>query len=168
MKPIADTSDWYLAQLKPNCANIAKRNLERQGFASFLPLEAYTKVRGGKFVAATRPYFPGYIFISICQKSAPWRAIRSTSGIVRLISFNDTPAKIPQQVMTEILSASDERGIIHHHEDLKPGDQVEITKGSLTGFIGRIDKLTAQNRVWVLIDIMGKETRASVKISDIK
>jgi len=168
MNPTAGNSNWYLAQLKPNCANIAKHNLERQGFKSFLPLESYTKVRGGKFTAATRPYFPGYIFISINSKSAPWRAIRSTNGIARLVSFNDTPAKIPHKIMTDILSASDERGIIQQHKDLKPGDRVEITKGSLTGIIGTIDQIAPQKRAWVLIDIMGKETRVSLKKENVQ
>ena len=32
-------TSWFLAQLKPNCANIADRNLKRQGFQTFLPVE---------------------------------------------------------------------------------------------------------------------------------
>ena len=65
--------------------------------------------------------------------------------------------------MTQLLSASDERGIIQHHKALKPGDRVEITKGSLTGIIGTIDQIAPKKRAWVLIDIMGKETRVSLK-----
>lgn len=32
-------SSWFSAQLKPNCANIAGKNLKRRGFQTFLPLE---------------------------------------------------------------------------------------------------------------------------------
>jgi transcriptional antiterminator RfaH len=46
---------WFLAQLKPNCAKIADKNLARQGFKTFLPLEEETRQRNGKFISAMRP-----------------------------------------------------------------------------------------------------------------
>ena len=52
-------TSWFLAQLKPNCANIADKNLKRQGFQTFLPMEEETRQRNGKFVTAMRPLFPG-------------------------------------------------------------------------------------------------------------
>ena len=57
-------TSWFLAQLKPNCANIADKNLKRQGFQTFLPMEEETTQRNGKFVTAMRPLFPGYIFVA--------------------------------------------------------------------------------------------------------
>ena len=57
-------TSWFLAQLKPNCANIADKNLKRQGFQTFLPIEEETRKRNGKFVTAMRPLFPGYIFVT--------------------------------------------------------------------------------------------------------
>ena len=51
-------TSWFLAQLKPNCANIADKNLKRQGFQTFLPMEEETRQRNGKFVTAMRPLFP--------------------------------------------------------------------------------------------------------------
>ena len=57
-------TSWFLAQLKPNCANIADKNLKRQGFQTFLPMEEETRQRNGKFVTAMRPLFPGYIFVT--------------------------------------------------------------------------------------------------------
>ena len=38
-------SSWFLAQLKPNCANIANKNLKRQGFQTFLPMEEETRLQ---------------------------------------------------------------------------------------------------------------------------
>jgi transcriptional antiterminator RfaH len=50
-------SSWFLAQLKPNCANIADKNLKRQGFKTFLPQQEDTRQRDGKFITALRPLF---------------------------------------------------------------------------------------------------------------
>jgi transcriptional antiterminator RfaH len=51
---------WSLAQLKPNCSHVAQKNLQRQGYRSFLPLEEVTLQKIEKFVTAKRPLFPGY------------------------------------------------------------------------------------------------------------
>ena len=40
-------SSWFLAQLKPNCAHIADRNLKRQGFRTFLPTEDVNRRSNG-------------------------------------------------------------------------------------------------------------------------
>jgi transcriptional antiterminator RfaH len=50
---------WFLAQLKLNCADIAEKNLRRQGFKSFLPLEEQTRLHNGKFITDMQPLFPG-------------------------------------------------------------------------------------------------------------
>ena len=67
-------TSWFLAQLKPNCANIADRNLKRQGFKTFLPMEEETRQRNGKFVTSMQPLFPGYIFVAFDVARGFWRA----------------------------------------------------------------------------------------------
>ena len=54
---------WFLAQCKPNSHNVAKRNLVRQGFSVFLPLQETTRRARGRFVTQMRPLFPGYLFV---------------------------------------------------------------------------------------------------------
>ncbi|KFE33265.1 hypothetical protein DW2_18839 [Thioclava atlantica] len=36
-----------------------------------------------------------------------------------------------------------------------------ITAGPLTDFIARVEKVDAERRVWLLLDILGRETRIS-------
>lgn len=59
---------WFLVQLKPNSAQIAKRNLERQGFRVFNPTRLITKRASSKFVDKHEQLFPGYMFVSMIQK----------------------------------------------------------------------------------------------------
>ena len=88
-------TSWFLAQLKPNCANIADKNLKRQGFKTFLPTEEETRERNGKFVTAIRPLFPGYIFVAFDEARGLWRTVNSTYGITRLVSFGKEPTAVP-------------------------------------------------------------------------
>ena len=39
----SDTNSWYIVQFKPNSHKIAVRNLERQGFGTFLPMHEVTR-----------------------------------------------------------------------------------------------------------------------------
>jgi transcriptional antiterminator RfaH len=84
---------WFLAQCKPNSHHVAERNLARQGFAVFLPLQEETKRARGRFVTRMRPLFPGYLFVALDIRQGLWRAVNSTLGITRLVSLGrDTDA----------------------------------------------------------------------------
>jgi transcriptional antiterminator RfaH len=64
--------NWYLIQFKPNSHQIAARNLIRQGFEIFLPLQEITKRKDTKFTNVLRPLFPGYMFVSFAPETAPF------------------------------------------------------------------------------------------------
>ena len=58
-------NDWYLIQLKPNSHRLAERNLNRQGFETFLPMQKITRRKASRFVSDLKPLFPGYMFVSV-------------------------------------------------------------------------------------------------------
>lgn len=161
-------SHWYLAQLKPNCSAIAERNLARQGFATFLPLERSTQRKGKQLIAVKRPYFAGYLFVRIDPSSAPWRAIHSTQGVARLISFGAQPTPVPPGIVSGLQQACGEDGCIETHAALAQGDHVRIAQGPFASFIGKVDSLAPDKRTWVLLDVMGKATRVSIPSGDLR
>ena len=59
---------WFVVQIKPNSCNLASRNLERQGFETFIPKMSITNRKNNKFVAKDVCVFPGYIFVSFDTK----------------------------------------------------------------------------------------------------
>lgn len=154
-------SAWFLAQLKPNCAAIAEKNLKRQGFVTFLPLEEETRKRGGKFVTATRPLFPGYIFVAFNPARGHWRAINATQGITRLVSFGAVPARVPLELVSQLILRCDAGGKLLPIEaqTLAPGDRVRLRTGPFTDFVAEVDRIAPDRRVWVLIDLLGSPTR---------
>ena len=161
-------TSWFLAQMKPNCANIADKNLKRQGFQTFLPLEEETCQRNGKFVTTSQPLFPGYIFVAFDVARGLWRAVNSTQGITRLVSFGKEPAALPHGLVSQLMLRCDTEGKILPPESLNPGDQVTLTKGPFANFIAEVEKITPDQRVWVLMDIMGGQTRVAVEASHLR
>ncbi len=159
---------WYLAQLKPNCARIADRNLKRQGFKTFLPMEDMTLKRKGRFATERRPVFPGYIFVSLDISQGSWSTINSTHGVTRLVSFGKEPASIPPELMAQLQLRCDAEGKLLPPNLLQPGDQVKLTKGPFANFGAKIEKIAPDQRVWVLMDIMGGQTRVTVSADQLR
>ncbi len=161
-------SAWYLAQLKPNCVRIAERNLKRQGFETFLPLEEKTVRRRGRFVQDLLPLFPGYIFVSLDPLLGPWRPINSTYGVTRIVSFGAEPAPVPLDLVSQLMLRCDASGLLLPPKLLKPGDQVRITTGPFAEFVAEVEKIAPDRRVWVLMELMGSQTRVAIKADQIR
>lgn len=160
--PHSQGETWFLAQLKPNAARTAETNLRRQGFATFLPLEAETRARAGKFVTVERPLFPGYIFVGFDVAKGSWRAVNSTAGITRLVSFGKVPAPVPSAIVADLQARCDPAGRLIAKTRLQPGDQVRVTRGPFAELIAEIETVAPDRRVWVLLDVMGGRTRVGL------
>ena len=161
-------TSWFLAQLKPNCGQIAERNLRRQGFRTFMPLEEGTMRRGGRFVTASVPLFPGYIFVALNTATGQWRPINSTYGITRLVSFGQEPTPVPLALVSQLMLRCDSSGKLLPPRLLKPGDQVRITSGPLAEFVAEVEAMAPDRRVFVLMELMGGQTRVAVKADQLK
>lgn len=159
---------WFLAQVKPNADQIAKRNLERQGFLTFQPMELRTIVQRGKLSEQLRPLFAGYLFVAYPAASAPWSLVNSTYGVSRLVKFGERPAAVPEFVMTELFGACDKNGVICVVPAISVGDRVEVARGPLTNFVGYVQRLAADQRAIILLDIIGKQTRVAVNMADLR
>lgn len=155
-------TSWFLAQLKPNCAKIADKNLKRQGFQTFLPMEEETRQRSGKFVTTMRPLFPGYIFVAFDVTRGFWRSVNSTYGITRLVSLGKEPTAVPQDLVSQLMLRCNAKGKLQPPKLLRAGDQVTLTKGPFANFVAEVEKIAPDQRVWLLMEIMGNRTRVAV------
>lgn len=157
-----DDNTWFLAQLKPNCAHLANRNLKQQGFGTFLPLEERTQQRNGRFKTTDQPLFPGYIFVAFNVTKGLWRKVNSTYGINRLIGFGKDPTEVPTELVTQLMERCDSTGKLLPPRVLQPGDQVVLTNGPFANFLAEVERTMPDRRVWILMDLMGAKTRVSV------
>lgn len=163
-----EETSWFLAQLKPNCAQVADRNLKRQGFRTFLPMEAGTRQRQGRFVTRLQPLFPGYIFVAFDVAKGFWRSVNSTHGVSRLVSLGKEPTAVPGELMVQLMQRCDPSGKLRSPVELKPGDQVRPNRGPFTDIIGEIEKTAPDHRVWVLMNIMGGAKRVAMDAGQLR
>lgn len=62
----------------------------------------------------------------------------------------------------------DQEGKLLPPKLLKPGDEVTMTKGPFADVIATIESVTPDRRVWVLMDIMGGQTRVAVQADQLR
>ena len=159
---------WFLAQFKPNSHNIAERNLTRQGFHTFLPMQEETKRARGKFITQMRPLFPGYMFVALDMLLGSWRAVNSTYGITRLVSLGKEPTPVPLDLVSQLMLRCDREGKLLPPKLLQPGDEVLLTKGPFTDFVATIERIAPDRRIYVLMELMGAKTRVAVNAEHLR
>jgi transcriptional antiterminator RfaH len=170
VKPYTETTNnsrWYLVQCKPNAAQIAVRNLENQSFGTFLPLQEITKRKDKKFQRQIRPLFPGYLFVQIDPGEGPWRQVNSTRGVARLVCLGAEPSVVPNKIVEALMAQCNKQSILRQTSEtqstqLHTGNQAQLTEGPFSGFVATISNIEPNNRITVLIEIMGQTTKVAV------
>ena len=160
--------EWYLIQFKPNSHGIAERNLQRQGFDTFLPIQETVRRKASRFVNDLKPLFPGYMFVKVNSELAQWRKINSTIGVCRLLSFEGRPKPLPVQLISGLMLRCERSGKILPPKTLSEGDRVELLTGPFANFIANVDMIDPEQRIWVLIDFMGRSARTQVTSDQIQ
>jgi transcriptional antiterminator RfaH len=161
-------TDWFLAQCKPNSHHIAQRNLARQGFPVFLPLQESTSRARGRFVTQMQPLFPGYLFVELDTGNGPWRAVNSTLGVTRLVSLGGQPTPVPRELVDEIQQRCGPTGKLLPAQIFEPGDQVILAAGPFAEFAATVEGIAPDRRVWVLLDLMGQQIRVTVPVGQLQ
>lgn len=165
-----DHLNWYVALLKPNGLRAAERNLEQQGFVTFVPRSEVALQRRGKFITEIKPLFAGYLFIRAEPDLSHWRCISSTYGVSRLIRFGaeSAPKMVPQQLMKALMMRCDVNGIFHYATDFSAGDTVLIKSGPFANLLATVTQMSTVERISVLLNIMGRSTEVSMSAKHVQ
>lgn len=161
---------WYVAQTRPRQEAVAELNLQRQDFTCYLPRFTRRKRVRGHWQSVTEPLFPGYIFVNLDLTQGHIAPLFSTKGIKTLVRFGLQYQPFPdagidylrQQEMLQ--TKTDDEGLpLPFHE----GDAVRILNGPLAGLQGVYQCTRGQDRVLVLIHILGAEKPVEVPVDSV-
>ncbi|MBI3441694.1 MAG: transcription/translation regulatory transformer protein RfaH [Proteobacteria bacterium] len=154
---------WYLVYSKPRQETVAKVNLERQGYETYLPLMRAPRRRKGKMVSVVAPMFPRYLFIHLNSETDNWAPIRSTLGVVSVVRFGRDPSEVPDKLIAVLRGREDDTGIhVLPPDEYKAGARVRITQGGFAGYEGIFHSANSRQRVTVLLDLLGRRAQVHV------
>ena len=99
-------SKWLLVYTKAREEERAKKNLEQQGFETFLPMISYQGRE--KKINSMITMFPRYLFVKFNIENASWNRIKSTRGVSHIITFGDKPSIVPFEIIKYLRKKVDE------------------------------------------------------------
>ena len=146
---------WYAVQCLSNREFYAASHLQHQDFEVFLPRRLKARRHARKVDTVVVPFFPGYLFVQLDLTRDRWRSVNGTYGVASLVMHGDAPARVPNGVVEALSESCDERGVIRWQPDLTPGQPVRILTGAFTDLVGELDRMNADGRVRVLLNLLG-------------
>ena len=160
---------WYVVHTQAGREKSAAAHLQRQGFATYLPVcrQRRRRTRGAAMIVA--PLFPRYLFVEADLAQDRWRSINGTYGVRHLVCMGDRPSRVPDGVIAAIRARESADGVVALAPDpllgqtFEPGETVKITAGPLADQAGLFDGLDAQARVVVLLDMLGRRVRVPLR-----
>lgn len=158
---------WYLIQTKPNSHLTASKNLKQQGFEVFLPLISKTTRTTKKFASKIVPLFPGYLFLGCSSDTISWKSINATRGVSKAVTLDGKYRPISVTIINGLKNRCDANSLIKLNRNMVAGDRIKIGKGPFSEFVCEIEKVSENQRVWVLIELMRQKTRAQIQVDDI-
>ena len=165
------SKDWFILQFKSNSHHLAAKNLNRQGFETFLPLHDATSRKLSRFINTSKPLFPGYMFVRFDKEESEWHKINNTYGVSRLMTVDSILRSVPDIFVDSLMKRYDLSGKLIPIQKLKKGDQVKVLTGPFANFIATIEEYETDQRIWILMDLMGRKTKIqtpsdALKLSD--
>ena len=159
---------WVLIYTKVKQEIRASKNLQKQGFKTFLPLIAATNKNSES--KSLVPVFPRYFFAQINFELDNWTSIKSSYGVSRIVMFSEKFTSIPNNIIKLIQDKLDESGIYKEDVsvvDYQKGDPVSIKEGRFAGIDAIFLSKKSKDRVRLLLKLLNTSVVAEITKSNI-
>lgn len=162
-------SSWCLVHTKVRQEAVAAQGLQEQGYAVYLPrLRQRRRVRGG-LMDVTRALFPRYLFVALGRTGQSVAPVNSTPGVQTLVRFGALHLLVGKDVVDVLKSREDPTSGCHRigTPALQSGMRVRIASGAFAGLEGIFEARAGQDRVVILLDLLGQRARTVVAAGDV-
>ncbi|MBV8859846.1 MAG: hypothetical protein JOZ02_23145 [Acidobacteria bacterium] len=165
VESVSDRLSWYVVYTKPKQEERAVFNLRGWNVEVFAPRlkERKRNEFTGKVTYHVKPMFPRYVFARF-KVNELLHKVNFTRGVQNVISFNNGPTPVSDEIIELIQMQQGESGLIILGEELQTGDRVKITEGPLKDFTGVFEESTSDSsRVSIMLTAVSYQTRVVVE-----
>ena len=161
---------WYVVHTHSLSETKALFHLRRQGFDAYLPMYKKTRRHARRVDVVARPLFPRYLFVSLDISADRWWRVQSTVGVSHLVCHGEEPTSLPDGMVEALRGREDADGYCSMSEldAFKKGQAVEISDGPFSDFTGIFDAASDTERVYILLNLMGREVRVRVPVQSVQ
>ena len=150
---------WAVVQCDSQREHAVRLLLMRHAYVTYLPrIKIHSRIV---------PLFPSYLFVNLdCMR---WYPILWTPHVIRLLMSGDQPAKLPEDIVTQIRKR-EHNGLVklpNVSPRLKKGQKVRVIRGSFEGQIGLYEGMSGKDRERVLLELLGQVVPVELPGKDI-
>ncbi len=171
---MADEARWYVVHTYSGYENkvaatiektIETRKLQDLIFAVSIPTETVLEVRENSQKEVERKIFPGYVLVKMIMTDDSWHVVRNTRGVTGFVGPGSKPVALTDEEVAALGIDQKETKVSLSY---KVGDQVRVTDGPITNFVGIVDEINEnENRVRVIVSMFGRETPVELELHQV-
>jgi len=164
--PVCPTdSHWYAAYTYGRHEKSVARQLEERNINCFLPLYKSWRRWADRRKEVELALFPSYVFVRIdpCQRLR----VLQLPGVVRLVSFNGSPAVLPESEIEGLRSGLEQGVYAEPHPYLRVGRRVRVVRGPLAGAHGILVRKKDKPRFVISVDVLMRSVAVELNAEDI-
>lgn len=164
---IMDVFDWVVVRTKPRQDSWAIENVSRQGRVSYRPMYQETPS------APAKPLWPGYLFVH-CP-DGQFSFLTGTWGVSHVLRVGQKAACVGSEFIARLRASENGQGVLVLPEKPSPeptqfthGQRVVVTEDPFLDLIGLYQGQSSSDRVFVLLQIMGRQVAVSLNRAAVK
>ena len=154
------TESWYCVRSKPNKEDFLCNQLRLREIEIFYPCLRIKPVNPR--ASKVRPYFPGYLFVSIDLNEIGTNALQWMPGALGLVFYGSEPVPVQDELINAIRNRVEAANTSYDEWllGLKPGDTVRVVAGPFAGYEGIFDvRLAGSERVRIFLSLLEQQQR---------
>ncbi|MBA2778541.1 transcription/translation regulatory transformer protein RfaH [Billgrantia kenyensis] len=159
---------WYVVQCKGGESFRAAEHLANQGYELFHPVLQVQKKRNGKLVWLDEPLFPHYLFIRLDRVASNWRPIRSTRGVLRIVTFGNSPLPVDDALIALLREQGTEGQEKAANVYFRAGETVEITEGPFKDLQAVFASHKGDERAIVLLNLLNRQQQLEMPVANLR
>lgn len=161
-----DVLNWYALYTRPRFEKMVDSLLCEKGLESYLPLQTFRRQWSDRKKKVQEPLFSCYVFVRVASQQR-MHAVE-TRGVVRMVSFNGTPSRIPDDEINALKGVLEKADFFEPAPYLAVGQMVEVIRGPFKGIRGRLTQHRGQKRLLVGIEKIRQAIRVEVDGSEVR
>ena len=143
--------------------NVETRHLQDLIHAVSIPMETVTEITDAGPKTVERKVFPGYVLVKMVMTDESWYVVKNVRGVTGFVGSGTKPTPLTDEEVAQL-------GVEKHEivVNYAVGDNVRITDGPLTSFVGIVDALDVdKNKVRVVVSMFGRETPVELELDQV-
>jgi transcription antitermination factor NusG len=158
---------WYAIYTKPRWEKKVAELFLEKGIDHYLPLQKVLKQWSDRKKWIREPLFKSYIFVYITLEE--YLPSLRTPGVVRFVTFERKAVTIPPvqiEAIKTFVATGEE--MIDETINVKIGDKVMVTRGTLKGLEGTLVEISKKKRLRIMIEGIQQSLHIKIPVSYIK